>query len=324
MKRLIFSLLFLLTLGSVGGVYMLWGKGGVLSPGPHSRDVIINIKKGSNLASMAYDLVEGGALTYPWGFVAAAFLAGKKSELKAGEYLIPAGVRPIDIVHLLASGKVIIHQVTIPEGLTVMQIIDILKADQNLTGDIHAFPEEGTLLPETYTYLLGESREKMLLQMQQAMTRVLETTWKKRGQAFLLQNPNDLLTLASIVEKETSLPQERPQIAAVFLNRLKIGMKLQSDPTVIYGLTLGKKPLGRALTLADLKHQSAYNTYVIPALPPKPIACPGRKSLEAVINSTLSKDLFFVADGTGGHTFSITYDKHIQNVKNWRKIQKKG
>jgi UPF0755 protein len=323
MKRMIFSLLFFLTLGSGGGIYILWGAGGILSSGPHGHDVIVNIEKGSNLASMAHDLAKGGALEHPWGFVAAAFLTGKKSELKAGEYLIPAHARPIDIVHLLASGKVIIHQVTIPEGLTVRQIIEVLKADPNLTGEIMILPEEGTLLPETYVYLLGESREKMLAQMQQAMIRALEATWKNRRQTTPLQTPNDLLVLASIVEKETGVPEERPQVAAVFLNRLKTGMKLQSDPTVIYGLTLGEKPLGRLLTLNDLKHQSPYNTYVIPALPPKPIACPGRKSLEAVINPSSSKDLYFVANGTGGHTFSATYDKHTQNVKEWRKIQKR-
>lgn len=261
---------------------------------------------------------------HPWGFMASVLLSGNRGALKAGEYLIPAYARPLDIVRILASGKVVVHQVTIPEGLTVVQIMDIVKAVPNLSGEVIRIPEEGTLLPETYRYMYGDSREKILSHMRQAMKRTLEEVWASRKEESPIKTPEELLILASIVEKETGMPAERPRVAAVFLNRLKKGMKLQSDPTVVYGLTLGEKPLGHLLTFEDLKHVSDYNTYVIPALPPKPIACPGRKSLQAVVNPAATNDYYFVADGTGGHAFSPTYNEHVQRVKEWRKVQKKG
>jgi UPF0755 protein len=322
MKRAIFSFLCLLALGSIGAVLFLWGPGGVLARGPHHQDKIVIIEKGSPIMATARLLVSEGVAAHPWGFVAAALLSGNRKALKAGEYRIPAHARPLDIVRILVSGKVVVHRVTVPEGLTVTQIIDLLKAVPYLEGEVIRIPEEGTLLPETYSYVRGDSREKLISHMHQAMKRTLEDVWKKRSPDSLVKTPEELLVLASIVEKETSLAVERPLVAAVFLNRLKRGMKLQSDPTVIYGLTLGKKLLGRPLTFSDLKHISDYNTYVIFGLPPKPIACPGRKSLEAVMAPASTKDYYFVANGTGGHSFSGTYDQHAQNVQEWRKVQK--
>lgn len=324
MRNKIVSFLLVFSLGALGSVLILWGPGGILSLGPHSQDVTVIIEKGSNLSATANILTEGGAVVHPWSFVAGVFLSGNRGALKAGEYLIPAHARPVEIAHILANGKVIVHQVTIPEGLTVVQIMDIVKAIPNLSGDVIRIPEEGTLLPETYRYIRGDSREKMISHMRGAMRRTLKEVWEARKPESLLKTPEELLILASIVEKETGVSQERPRVAAVFLNRLKKGMKLQSDPTVIYGLTLGEKPLGHLLTFDDLKHVSEYNTYVIPALPPKPIACPGRQALQAVMEPATTSDLYFVADGTGGHVFSPTYNEHVQNVKEWRKIQKKG
>ncbi|MBM3633056.1 MAG: endolytic transglycosylase MltG [Alphaproteobacteria bacterium] len=322
MRSKIVTFFLTLSLASLGCVIILWAPGGALAPGPNNQDVTILIEKGSGLTATADALVSQGVVKYPWGFVAAVIFADKKGALKAGEYLIPAQARPIDIAHILASGKVIVHQVTIPEGLTVTQIIKIVKDVDNLSGEIIRIPEEGALLPETYSYVRGESREKVLSHMRRAMTQALKEVWGSRSADFPLKSPEDLLVLASIIEKETGVAAERPRVAAVFLNRLKKGMKLQSDPTVIYGLTRGEKPLGRLLTLNDLKHVSDYNTYVIPALPPKPIACPGLKSLQSVVSPAKTPDVYFVADGTGGHAFSATYDQHLQNVKEWRKVQK--
>jgi UPF0755 protein len=324
MRSKIVIFFMLLSIASLTGVLVLWSPGGILSPGPHSQDVTVLIEKGSNLSTTANALATQGVVTYPLGFMAAVVLANKRRALKAGEYLIPAYARPVDITYILSSGKVVVYQVTIPEGLTVKQIINIMKAVPNLSGEVIRIPEEGTLLPETYSYVRGDSREKIMSQMRRAMKETLKEVWDTRKEGSLLKTREELLVLASIVEKETAVANERPRVAAVFLNRLKKGMKLQSDPTVIYGLTLGEKPLGRLLTLEDLKHVSDYNTYVIPALPPRPIACPGLKSLQAVVNPADTADVYFVADGTGGHAFSPTYGGHLERVKEWRKIQKGG
>lgn len=323
MRRKILTFLLVLSFSSIGGLFLFWGPGGILSPGPHSEDVTVVIEKGSSLLATSHLLAQKGILIYPWSFVASVLLSGNKGVLKAGEYHIPAHTRPLDIVRMFVSGKVVTHQVTIPEGMTVSQIIDIVKVLPHLVGEVACIPEEGTLLPETYCYVHGDSREKIMAQMRRAMKLALEQVWENRKKESPIKTPEELLILASIVEKETGVPAERPQVAAVFLNRLKKGMKLQSDPTVIYGITLGEKPLGRPLTLADLKHGSAYNTYLISALPPKPIACPGRKSLEAIVVPATTDDYYFVADGTGGHAFSPSYGQHLKNVEDWRKIQKK-
>jgi UPF0755 protein len=323
MQRKILAFLFILALAGMGWLFLLWGPGGILSPGSHSQDTTVIIEKGSNLSATAHTLVSGGVLMHPWGFMAGVLLSGNRGALKAGEYLIPAHATPLDIGRILVSGKVVIHQVTIPEGLTVSQIIDIIKTLPYLTGEIPHIPQEGSLLPETYGYMRGDTKEKVLSQMQRAMEHALKEAWTNRKVGSPLKTAEELLVLASIVEKETGVPQERSRVAAVFLNRLKKGMKLESDPTVIYGLTLGEKPLGRLLTFEDLKRVSDYNTYLIPALPPKPIACPGRQSLRAVVDPADVDDYYFVADGTGGHAFSSTYKEHLQRVKEWRKIQKK-
>jgi UPF0755 protein len=323
MRNKVTTFLLFLSLSALLGVCLLWVPGGVLAPGPHFHDTTVIIERGTNLTATADILAKEGVIKYPVSFMAGVILSGNRGSLKAGEYLIPANARPVDIAHILASGHVVVHQLTIPEGLTVVQVMDLIKSVPNLSGEIIRIPDEGGLLPETYSYVRGDSREKLLSQMRGAMSRALKQAWEIRKSNIPIKTPEELLVLASIVEKETGVAHERPRVAAVFLNRLQKGMKLQSDPTVVYGLTLGEKPLGRFLTLEDLKHVSDYNTYVIPALPPKPIACPGLKALHAVANPAESKDFYFVADGTGGHAFSPTYDGHLVNVKEWRKIQQK-
>jgi len=324
MRRKFLIFLCVLALGGTGKYFLLWGDGGVLAPGPHAEDVTVIIDKGRNLSATAGTLGTTGAVAHPWVFMAAVFLSGNRGALKAGEYLLPAHATPLEIAYILASGKVVVRQVTIPEGLTVAQVMDMVKDLPHLTGEVSSTPPEGSLLPETYHYVRGDPREKLISQMHRAMERALQEVWQTRKESFLLKTPQELLVLASIVEKETAVPSERPRVAAVFLNRLRKRIRLQSDPTVVYGLTLGEKPLGRLLTFDDLKHVSAYNTYVIPALPPKPIACPGRESLQAVVNPADTDDFYFVADGTGGHAFSPTYGKHVKRVQEWRKIQRKG
>jgi len=322
MRHLVLCFLFALGLGTVGGVFLVWGPGGMLAPGSHVKDTTIVIEKGSSLSTTAHFLAGVGVIKYPWNFIASVLLSGNRSLLKAGEYLIPAHARPLDIVRILVSGKVVVHQITIPEGLTVAQVVGIVKATPYLSGDVIHVPEEGTLLPETYAYVRGDSREKIISHMRLAMERTLEGIWKKHKGESPIKTPEELLILASIVEKETNMAKERPRVAAVFLNRLKKGMRLQSDPTVIYGLTLGERPLGHLLTLKELQHVSEYNTYLIPALPPRPIACPGQGSLQAVVEPALTNEYYFVANGTGGHAFSSNYAMHMENVKEWRKIQK--
>lgn len=324
MRRTILTFLLALGLSATGTFFLLWGPGGVLSPSEPSEDVIIILEKGSSLKEIAHNLDQAKVIRCPWSFMAGVVLSGNKGALKAGEYLIPAHARPWDIIRILVGGKVVVHQVTIPEGLMVNQILDIIKNLPHLTGDIIRIPEEGYLLPETYYYVRGDSREKLISHMYLAMKQALEKIWETKKQGLPLKDAHELLTLASIVEKETGVPHERTRVASVFINRLVKGMKLQSDPTVIYGLTLGKKPLGRLLTLRELKHDSVYNTYMILGLPPKPIACPGLESLQAVGQPALSNDYYFVADGTGGHAFSTTYEKHLENVRQWRKIQGKS
>ena len=212
---------------------------------------------------------------------------------------------------------------TIPEGLTVAQVLEIVQKEPILTGDVGPLPFEGSLLPETYEYQRGEKRESLIQRMKKAMEQTLGALWSTRDPHLFFKTPKEALIFASIVEKETPLDQERPLVAGVFLNRLKKKMKLQSDPTVSYGLTQGKSPLLRALTYADLKAPSPFNTYVIESLPPTPIACPGKKSLEATFHPQQTQALYFVADGKGGHIFANTFSEHTQNVRNWRKFKKK-
>jgi UPF0755 protein len=243
-------------------------------------------------------------------------------RLKAGEYAFAPGMSMREVMDLLVSGKAIMHTITLPEGLTSKQIVDRLRADEMLTGDIEAIPPEGSLLPETYAFTRGASRQQILDQMAAAHKRALDEVWANRRSGLPIDTPEELVTLASIVEKETGKADERPRVAAVFVNRLEAGMRLQSDPTVIYGIAAGEGTLGRAIRRSDLDAENPYNTYRIDGLPPGPIANPGRAALEAVATPSSTEELYFVADGTGGHVFARTLDEHNRNVARWRQIER--
>ena len=248
-------------------------------------------------------------------------LRGYAGELKAGEYDIPAHTSEADIVKLLIAGASVQHRITAAEGLTSQMIYTIIANDSALTGDAGAVPPEGTLLPETYLFTHGTTRAEILDRMARDQEKFVEERWETRASGLPFTKPEEALILASIVEKETSIPDERRHIAAVFINRLRLGMKLQSDPTIIYSLTRGY-PLGRGIRQSELERSHGhYNTYAIPGLPPTPICNPGKDSIAAVLDPINSRDLYFVADGTGGHVFTDNIADHQRNVARWRKIE---
>jgi UPF0755 protein len=226
-----------------------------------------------------------------------------------------------EVLDVITSGRSIQHAITIPEGLTSEQIIERLKENELLVGEVITVPVEGSLLPDTYRINRGTSREALLARMAAEQRRVLNEIWNRRAKDLPLRNPRELVTLASIVEKETGRADERPRVASVFYNRLEKRMRLQSDPTIIYGVVGGKGTLGRPITRADIDRPTAYNTYTIPALPPGPIANPGRAAMEATANPSRTRDIYFVADGTGGHAFAETLEQHNRNVARWRQIE---
>ena len=248
-------------------------------------------------------------------------LHGETSALKAGEYAIPSHASMYDIMNILISGHSIEHKLTVAEGLTSRMAYDLVKADPVLAGDAGPLPPEGALLPETYLFTRGATRGEIVAKMQKAQQELLDELWAKRAAKLPIATQEEAVVLASIVEKETSIPAERRHIASVFVNRLRLGMKLQSDPTIIYGITKGY-PLGRRIRQSEIDRPTPYNTYAIAGLPPQPICNPGKDSIAAVLNPADTKDLYFVADGTGGHVFAATSDEQVKNVARWRKIEK--
>jgi UPF0755 protein len=250
------------------------------------------------------------------------FALKARSELKPGEYQFQKNASLRDVIGTIVEGKVVQHSVTVPEGLTSEQIVARLSENDIFSGSVRELPREGTLLPETYKFPRGTPRDKVIARMQQAQKRVLAEIWDRRNPDIPIKTPEQLVTLASIIEKETGRADERSRVAAVFVNRLRQKIKLQSDPTIIYGLVGGKGTLGRPIKRSEIQQPSPYNTYVVDGLPPGPIANPGRASLEAAANPARTRDLFFVADGTGGHSFSDSYDQHSKNVAKLRAMEK--
>jgi UPF0755 protein len=244
-----------------------------------------------------------------------------RDELKFGEYQFQKQASLRDVIATIIDGKVVQHTLTIPEGLTSEQIVQRLLENEVLTGNIRELPREGTLLPETFKFTRGMTREQMLQRMQQSQRRIVQEIWDHRSSDLPLKTPDQLVTLASIIEKETGRPDERTRVAAVFVNRLKQRMRLQSDPTIIYGLVGGKGTLGRPIMRSEIDQPTPYNTYVIDGLPPGPIANPGRASLDAAANPARTKELYFVADGSGGHAFAETLDQHQKNVARLRAFE---
>ncbi|MES1990175.1 MAG: endolytic transglycosylase MltG [Pseudomonadota bacterium] len=318
---LVLSLILpMLAVALAGGAYLI-GKSVFNAEGPLPAPQVVWLEKGLGLNAITSRLADAGVISSPLIFRLGTRLSGSSSSLKAGEYEFPARVSMSGVVRMLIDGKSILHKITIPEGLTSQQIMAIVKADPVLVGDNPMLPSEGVLLPETYNFTRGTTRAEIVTRMQRAQTELMASLWPKRGADLPVKTPEEALILASIVEKETGLKTERPQVAAVFSNRLKIPMRLQSDPTIVYGITLGKGPLGRPIRRSEIDKQTPYNTYQIDGLPPTPICNPGRASIEAVLNPPSTKDLYFVADGSGGHAFSPTLSGHERNVKEWRKIE---
>lgn len=300
-----------------GGLY--WAV--TMAPGPLVTEQRLVIPKGSAVPEIAQQLDEAGVVESALLFRVAAQVTSDNAPLRAGEYAFPANATIIQVLELLRSGRTVIRKLTIPEGLTTAQVLQRLNAAEGLEGEITTEPEEGSLLPATYPYTWGDSRPAMLDKMTEEMRRAVTKLWNNRAPDLPLDSPRDAVTLASIVEKETGVATERPRIAGVFINRLRLGMRLQSDPTVIYAVVGGAGPLGRPLTLADLRTDNPYNTYRVIGLPPGPIANPGRAALAAVMKPATSDELFFVADGSGGHAFAKTYEDHKANVARWRALK---
>ncbi|MHB8531069.1 MAG: endolytic transglycosylase MltG [Caulobacteraceae bacterium] len=292
------------------------------APGPPARRggaTQVVLPAGAGLPEIAADLRRAGVIRSAPIFVAAAQLSGAARQLKAGEYAFASRETMARIVDDIRAGAVVRHRVTIPEGITSEQVAEILARASFLTGVAPA-PPEGAILPETYEARWGEDRARLLTRMMRARDALLASLWLHRRADLPYLSPGEAVILASIVEKETARADERPKIAAVFLNRLAKGMRLESDPTVIYGLT-GGRPLGHGLRASELAAPGPYNTYLNAGLPPTPIDNPGRASLAAVLDPPTTPDLYFVADGTGGHVFAATFEAHQKNVAHWRAIE---
>jgi UPF0755 protein len=317
----IFTILILLMIGA--GATYYYGKQILESPGPLKEDKIVNIPARAGKRDISDVLQKEGVINVnPWIFISSVYAMKASSDLKPGEYAFAKNASLRDVINTIVEGKVVQHAITIPEGLTSEQIVARLSDNDIFTGSVREIPREGTLLPETYKFPRGTTRDQVIQRMQQAQKRVLAEIWERRNPDIPLKSPEQLVTLASIVEKETSRADERSRVAAVFTNRLRQKIKLQSDPTIIYGLVGGKGTLGRPIKRSEITQPSPYNTYVIEGLPPGPISNPGRASLEATANPARTRDLFFVADGTGGHTFTETYDAHQKNVAKLRAMEK--
>lgn len=297
------------------------------SPGPLNASRNFSIPKGEGRIATAQRLEREGIIANRWAFVAGhifqTFTTTKKNyELKAGEYDIRSGATMRQVLETLAEGKSVLAKLTIPEGLTSQQIAERIAADPNLTGEVTQVPAEGTLMPDTYRFSKGMARQELLDRMQAEQQKFIASIWEKRAPNLPVATMEQAITLASIVEKETGRADERDRVAAVFVNRLRKGMRLQSDPTIVYGIVGGQGSLGRSITRSDIDTKTAYNTYTIDGLPPGPICNPGRPAIEATLNPAVTNDLFFVADGTGGHTFSDTLKEHNAAVQTWRKVEK--
>jgi UPF0755 protein len=319
LRRVLAALVLVPVVAAIGvGAWGYWQFTAV--PGPAAETTVI-IPKGSGVRGTAAVLGKAGVIGNETVFLAGVKVTGADRRLKAGEYRVPARATIRDVIELLRSGKTVVRRFTVAEGLSVRQVQALLKAEPALAGDPGPAPPEGSLLPETYHFSYGDSRSALVARMRAAMDKRLDQLWQGRAQDLPLQNKEQALILASIVEKETSVPAERPRIAGVFVNRLRAGMPLQSDPTIVYGIK-GGEPLGRPILLSELQGDTPYNTYKIPGLPPTPIANPGIDSLKAVMNPMPTEDLYFVADGSGGHAFASSYAEHQRNVERWRAMER--
>jgi UPF0755 protein len=331
LARLLSGLLTLLLLAMVlaGGAAVLLSNQ-MNAPGPLARSKAVVIPKGEGTHEIAARLERDGVISDRRLFIAGHLLSkmigwvdsARPAQLKAGDYQMPQAASVRQVIDIIASGKTVSYRVTIPEGLTSHQIVERLKADTNLTGDIAEVPPEGSLLPETFIVQRGAVRQAILDTMQAEVRKVAEKAWAQRRKGLPLKSLEEAIVLASIVEKETGRNDERDRVAAVFINRLRQNMRLQSDPTILYGLGAGKTVWSRPILRSEIAQKTTHNTYQIDGLPPTPICNPGRASIEAVLNPADTKDLFFVADGSGGHAFAETLKEHNANVLKWRAHEK--
>ena len=317
----------LMVFAAVGaGLAAYYGKREFERPGPAADAATFVIKRGAGMGEVATQLESRNLITDARIFRYGAKILKLDDKLKAGEYEIKSGASMRDILASLSSGKSVLHSLTIPEGLTVMQILTRIGENEVLTGDMPAdVPPEGSLLADTQRFSRGTTRAEIIQKLVNDQKKLVEEVWARRQPDLPIKDVNEFVTLASIVEKETGKADERPRVAGVFVNRLNKGMRLQSDPTIIYGIYGGRgKPADVPIRRSDLDKQTPYNTYQIDGLPPTPIANPGRDALEAVANPSKTEDLFFVADGTGGHVFAATLEEHNENVARWREIEAKA
>lgn len=319
-KRL-FALVVVVALLAVGGAGYGWHL--FVKEGPLADAKQLVIPRGASIDQIADTLAKEGVIESRFVFVNWVRVLGTQGRLRAGEYRFPKRVSAQDAMTILISGRQIQRRFTIPEGLTTYQVLERVKKVEGLEGELTETAGEGELLPDTYTFTLGETRNGVVQRMKRAMEDALDQAWAQRaGNDGPLKDKRELLILASIVEKETGEGVERPMVAGVFLNRLKKNMRLETDPTVIYGLTEGKGALGRRLLRSDLEKPHPYNTYKILGLPPGPIANPGKASLLATIKPAQHNYIYFVADGSGGHVFAETLDQHNKNVAKWRQFRR--
>lgn len=318
-------LMTLIVLAVIGaGALLLTGKKAFESPGPAAADTTFVVAPNTGLQRISADLANQGLVSNASIFARGVSLSGNAGALKAGEYEVKAQASMRDIMNSIVSGRSIMHSLTIPEGLTVEQAFQRIAQSDELSGDMPTeMPPEGSLAADTQRFTRGMSRKDIVAKLVADQKRLVESIWATRDPELPISDINEFVTLASIVEKETGVAAERPQVASVFVNRINQGMRLQSDPTILYGLFGGKgRPADRPIYQSDIQKPTPYNTYVIDGLPPGPIANPGRAALEAVANPAKTESLYFVADGTGGHVFASTLAEHNRNVAKWRAIQK--
>lgn len=287
------------------------------------------VPKGEGRLDISSRLEKDGIIQSRWIFTAGQLLSStigtrKNAELKAGTYEFKKNVSMREVIDILTEGKTATAKITIPEGLTTQQIVERLKAADTLTGEIAELPAEGTLLPDTYVFARGTSRQDLIERMQSEQAKIVAAAWEKRQPNVPFQTTQQVVIMASIIEKETGRADERERVAAVFVNRIRKNMRLQSDPTIIYGIVGGQGSLGRPIMRSDIDQKTAYNTYQIDGLPPTPIANPGRLAIEATVNPAPTNDLYFVADGSGGHAFSETLKEHNAAVANWRRVEREA
>ncbi|MFT4793260.1 MAG: UPF0755 protein [Paracoccaceae bacterium] len=316
------ALTVLIVLGICIAGAIAWGVSVYRAPGPHGDDRMVMIPRGAGVATITEALSEAGVIGDPMIFRLGVRYSGQGPSMKFGEYSVPSGASMQDVASLLVSGRTVQHPLTVPEGWTVWQVAQAVTGMDVLEGEIESLPTEGMIAPDTYNVQRGQSRQEVIDRMVAVQARILNVAWENRAPDLPFDTKEEALVLASIIEKETAVVGERPTIGGVFVNRLRKGMRLQTDPTVIYGITKGEGVLGRGLRRSELDRRTAWNTYQIDGLPPTPIANPGKAAIAAAVMPAATDALYFVADGTGGHAFATSLAEHNRNVAAWRKIER--